>query len=152
MTAGATTLEYFFKSQKNFIPQNYNRFQYLHFTIVTVYYPHRLREKPLGVHSREARVLVLVYEVEVLVAQYSRNLPSRRDPSSSSSRPECRSSSLLKQQFLLNLCHSLCHHERHLWGSELIGLISSVLSVSSVSRMSFLFLLAAQAVSVASVA
>ena len=60
MTAGATTLEYFFKSQKNFIPQNYNRFQYLRFTVVKVYYPHRLREKPLGVHSREARVLVLV--------------------------------------------------------------------------------------------
>ena len=142
----------FFQISKEFYSSKLYRFQYLHFTMVTVYYPHRLREKPLGVHSREARVLVLVQEVEVLVAQYSRNLPSRRDPSSSSSRPECRSSSLLKQQFLLNLCHSLCHHERHLSGSELIGLISSVLSVSWASRMSFLFLLAAQAVSVASVA
>ena len=59
--------------------------------MVTLYisahvYPHRLREKPLGVQAREARVLVAVKEVvvEVVVPQYNKNLAPRWEPESSS--------------------------------------------------------------------
>ena len=48
--------------------------------MVTLPYPHTLLVKPAGVQSRVARVLVpvkmVVVEVEVVVNQYSKNLPS----------------------------------------------------------------------------